>query len=207
MRKLDFKKNHFEFEQWIIWYGNFLKRLIEARKVVKSKFEKMELVEALVLRCAVRWEVLVEDDIITSLNRDSSAYAESLGLRLRKHLTRDESEAMIIGHRYLDFKSVGDVKKFARRHLVSKYNPFETITPQIADKIDEFMIIRNLLAHYSGHGWRAYRRMMAQKYSYRRVPEPGAFLIKADPKTQEYRWSSYLINFLKCSERMRKAIL
>ena len=203
MRKADFKKNHLEFEQWIIWYGDFLKKLIESKKVVRSKFEKRELVEALVLRCAVRWEILVEDDIITSLNRDSSVYSESLGLRLRKHLTRDESEAMLIGHRYLDFKSVEDVKKFAKRNLVTRYNPFKVIPKQIADKIDEFMIMRNLLAHYSGLAWRSYRRMMAKKYHYRRIPEPGAYLVKVDPKTKEYRWSNYLVNFLRCSETMR----
>jgi len=206
MRKADFKKNHLEFERWIIWYGDFLKKLIEAKKVVTSDFEKMELVEALVLRCAVRWEVLIEDDIIASLNHDSSAYANNLGLRLRKHLTRDESEAMIIGHRYMDFKSVADVKKFAKKYLVPKYNPFEHIPSPNAEKIDEFMIFRNFLAHYSGYSKRAYRKMMVKKYSYTRVPEPGAFLIKVNPKTHAYRWSDYLVNFLRCSEKMRLAI-
>lgn len=206
MRKADFEKNHIEFESWIIWYGNFLKKLIETKRVVRTQFEKKELIEALVLRTAVRWEVLVEDDIITSLNRDSSAYADFMGLRLKKHLTRDESEAILIGHRYLDFRSVGDIKSFTKKYLVPTYNPFEAITPQIAEKIDEFMIVRNLLAHYSGHSWRAYRGMMAKKYEYKRIPEPGAFLIKPNPKTGTYRWTDYLTNFLRCSERMRKKV-
>lgn len=206
MRKIDFEKNHIEFEDWIIWYGNFLQKLIEAKKVVKTKFEKLELIEALVLRCAVRWEVLVEDDIITSLNRDSSVYANNLGLHLRKHLTRDESEAIIIGPRYLDFKSVNNINSFGKKYLVPAYNPFTAITPKIAEKIDEFMTIRNLLAHYSSYAWRTYRKMMIKK-SYKRIPEPGSFLIAVSPRTGAYRWSDYLINFLECSKKMRKKVV
>ena len=82
MRKIDFKIQHDEFEDWLVWYGDFIKKLIEARNVVKTKFEKLEILEALVSRCAVRWEVLIEEDIITSLNRDSSAYAKAVALAL-----------------------------------------------------------------------------------------------------------------------------
>jgi hypothetical protein len=90
MRKADFTKNHDEFEWWVLWYGDFLKRVIEAKRVIRTRFEKQELVEAMVLRCAVRWEFLVIEDIITSLNRDSTAYAKALNLRLRRHPSRDE---------------------------------------------------------------------------------------------------------------------
>lgn len=205
MRKADFEKNHIEFEYWIDWYGDFLVKLIETKHVVKTKDEKLELVEALVLRCATRWEVLVEADIIASLNRDLSAYADTVGLRLKKHLSRDESEAIIIGHRYLD-KSVGNTKTFAKKYLVSQYNPFQAITSKMEKRIDEFMTMRNLLAHYSHYAWRKYRKMMTEKYSYKRVPEPGAFLITANPRTGAYRWSDYLVSFLQCSEKMRKAV-
>ena len=95
MRKADFNTNHTEFENWTVWYGSFLKRLIEAKRIIKTKEEKLELVEALVLRCAVRWELLVEKDIVTSLNQNSSAYASALNLRLRKHFSWDECKAML----------------------------------------------------------------------------------------------------------------
>jgi len=78
MRKANFDTSHTEFETWIMWYGDFLNRLISAQRIVRTKIEKLELLEALALRCAVRWEVLVKEDIITSLNRDSSAYASAL---------------------------------------------------------------------------------------------------------------------------------
>jgi hypothetical protein len=132
MKKANFDTSHTEFETWIMWYGNFLKRLIEAQRIVRTKVEKLELVEALVLRCAVRWEVLVQEDIITSLNRDSSAYASALGLRLRKHLSRDECKATLVGHRYLDFRSVADIKRFGKNYLSSAHNPFRAISSRCA---------------------------------------------------------------------------
>lgn len=165
------------------------------------------MIEALVLRCAVRWERLVESDILASINRDSSGYSKKLGLSLRKHLTRDECEAIIIGHRYLDFKSVNDVKNFANKFLVKKYNPFVAITKDIEDKIDEFMLMRNLLTHYSSYTWRSYKQMMTKKYFYKKIPEPGAFLIKINRKNKNvYRWGEHIINFIDCSERMRKGV-
>jgi len=206
MRKANFATSHTEFETWIMWYGNFLRRLIEAQRIVRTKGEKLELVEALVLRCAVRWEVLVQEDIITSLNRDSSGYASALGLRLRKHLSRDECKAMLVGHRYLDFRSVADIKRFGKNYLSSAHNPFRAISSQCAEKIDEFMTMRNVLAHYSDFAWRSYHRFMQSKYNYKRVPEPGEFLIRPNTRSHEYRGSEYLRAFLQCSEDMRAAV-
>jgi len=204
LRKVSFHNNNDEFETWIVWYGDFLARILDAKRVIKNKFEKLELVEAFVLRVAVHWEILVEDDIIASLNRDSSVYSSELGLRLRKHLTRDESEAILIGHRSLDFKSVGDAKKFAKRYLVDRYNPFKLIPKDIASKIDRFFVIRNYLAHYSSSSKRAYTRMIKNFYGLRKIPEPGNFLIAISKKTGNYRWSDLFITFLECSQKMRQ---
>jgi hypothetical protein len=206
MRKSTFKTTHIRFSRWIVWYGDFLKRLIEARRVVRTKQEKLELVEALVHRVTVRWEVLVLEDIVTSLNRDSSKYAESLGLRLRTHLTKDECQAMLTGHRYLDFKSVGEIKDFGRKYLTPKCNAFRAIPQHASDLIDEFMVMRNFLAHYSPYARRSYERLMRGKYHYERVREPGAFLVTLDQSTQEYRWSKYLRAFFEASKEMLKAV-
>ncbi len=69
------------------------------------------------------------------------------------------------------------------------------------------MIMRNFLAHYSRYAWRSYRKMMARKYSYKRITEPGAFLITANSRTDAYRWNDYLVNFLECSEKMRSIVM
>jgi hypothetical protein len=202
MRKDNWDSNHDEFERWIIFYGDFLKRILDAKKVIKTRFEKLELIEAFVLRVAVRWELLVEQDVIASLNHDSSKYSEELGLKLRKHLTHDECEAILIGHRYLDFKSVDDVKNFAKKYLVDKYNPFRLIQPEQCKDINHFFVIRNLLAHYSSSAWRSYRKMMTTQFGFKKVPEPCEFLIACDNK-DNFRWSNYFITFLECSKKMR----
>ena len=93
MRKSDFRKNHDEFENWIEWYGDFAFTLVNAKRVISRKFE---VLEALVLRVATRWENLVEQDIVISLNRDSSAFAIALDLRLPRHPSRDECEAVFL---------------------------------------------------------------------------------------------------------------
>ena len=206
MKKSDFKTSHQEFEWWISWYGDFLYKIVEAKRVIKTKYEKTELVEAFVLKVATVWENLVEEDIITSLNRDCSVYGEYLGLRIRKHLNRDECRAIIIGHNYLDFKSIGNLKSFAKKYLAPAQNPFAAITSQATKKIDEFMIMRNVIAHYSDLAWRSYNKKMKEEYNYKRVPEPGDFLIAVDTRTNEYRWSKYFGTFLKCSEKMRNSV-
>ena len=99
MKKASFSKNHRDFENSIDWYGNFLDRQIP----VMSQIDLYELLETFVLRIAARWEVLVVEDLITSLNRDSSKYSAEIGLNIGKHLTKDQSEAILIGHRYIDF--------------------------------------------------------------------------------------------------------
>ena len=205
MKKADFNTCHIEFLSWIDWYGDFLHRLIESKRVVRTKFEKLELLEAFILRCAVRWEILVREDIITSLNHDSSVYAKVLNLRLRKHLSRDECKAILYGYRYLDFRSVEEVKSFGRKYLVPKFNPFEAIARAEAQKINEFLTMRNLLAHYSDLAWRSYYTFMKNRYRYKRIPQPGDFLI-ATARSGEYRWSEYFRAFARASDDMMKKV-
>jgi len=143
---------------------------------------------------------------MASLNRDCSRYAETLGLRLRQHLSRDECEAILLGHRYLDFRSVGDIKRFGKRYLVPRWNPFGAITGQQARTIDDFFLIRNYVAHYSSYARRAYRAMLERRHHFRRIPEPGPYLMATDRKTGQYRWGTYLVVFLQCSQNMLDAV-
>ena len=138
MRKADFKKNHYEFDSIVHWYADFIYRLVRAKAIVKTKAEKEEVVEALCLKVTAMWERLVEADLMVSLNRDPSRYADALGLSLRKNLSWDEIEAILIGHKYLDFRSVQDIRSFAREYLVPRYDLFKVITRQMAKRIDDF---------------------------------------------------------------------
>jgi len=200
MKKASFDKNHREFEGWMDWYGQFLDKHLH----VLSQFEQYEVLEAFVLRIAVRWEVLVIQDIIASLNRDSSKYSAEIGLNLKKHLTRDESEAILIGHKYIDFKNTQQAIDFSKRHLVDKLNPFKLINSNISKKIDQFFTMRNYLAHYSSYAERKYKRMIIKEYKLTRIYEPGAFLSKVDKKTKIYRWADFITTFIRCSQSMKK---
>jgi len=206
MRKCSFEKNHREFEGWIRWYGQFISKLVLAKHVVRTKLQKLELMEALVLRCVVRWEVLVEQDIVASLNRDTSTYSAQTGLSLRKHLTRDECEAILVGHRYVDFRNVGAVKDFGKHYLSPKYDPFSAIPSKLATRIDDFICMRNLLAHYSKLAARTYQNRLAKRFSLRRIPEPGEFLNAVNPKSGMFRRDEYLHAFVETSELMVKAV-
>jgi hypothetical protein len=206
MKKASFRTNHREFDEWINWYGRFILKLLSAQRVVRYKVEKLELVEALIHRVTVRWEVLVTRDIIISLNRDSSHYAAALGLRLRKHLTMDECEAILTGFRYLDFKSVGDVKGFGKKYLVERLDPFRSISSTHSKAIDEFLTTRNCLAHYSRRSWHAYRHALKSNHGLRRIPEPGEFLVSVNRQTHRFRWDEYLQSFLGASEQMLNSV-
>ena len=206
MRKADFRNNHEEFDDWIWWYSDFVGELVTDRRIVLSKAEKRELIEATVHRVCARWDALVEADIITSLNRDSTRYTKELGLTLRKHLTRDECEAVLFGHRYLDFRSVGEIKSFGKRYLDPRYNPFDVIPTSIAKTIDDFFIIRNVLSHYSRYAQRRYERRLKAKHTFARLPQPGDYLLAVDRAAEMMRWTRYLEAFMDASEVMRKRV-
>ncbi len=205
MNKSSFFRYHKEFLTWVIWYGDFLKKINDAKKIIPTNYQKAETTEAFVLRIAARWENLCVEDVITSLNLDSNVYAKALNLRLRKHLTRDECKAILYGHRYIDFKSVGDLKKFGKNYLNPIYDPFSGIQKKESEKIDEFFTIRNFLAHYSEFSKRSYRKMMIEKYKYLKVPEPGYFL-NSITRDGYFRWSDYLVSFQNASADMMKII-
>ena len=203
MKKASFRKNHKNLEKWIDWYGNFLEKYL----YILSLPEQYELLEAFVLRIATRWEVLIIQDTIIGLNHDSSKYSSEIGLDLKIHLTRDESEAILIGHRYIDFKGVGDVKSFAKKYLTDKFNPFKFIDNNISKKINQFFTIRNYLAHYSSFSKRKYKAMIIKDYKLRKTYEPGMFLLKIDKITKLYRWVEFIKVFLKASTLMKKVYL
>lgn len=206
MRKTDFRNNHQKFDDWIWSFNDFIGDLVTDRRGGFSKSEKRELIEASVHRVCARWDNLVELDVVTSLNRDSTRYAKELDLRLRKHLTRDECQAVLFGHRYLDFRSVGDIKTFGKKHLIPTNNPFAAISPKIGETIDDFFVIRNLLSHYSRYAQRRYERRLRKKHTFKRLPQPGDYLLAVDRSTKMMRWTGYLEAFMDASEVMRKRV-
>jgi hypothetical protein len=183
MRKASFKSNHGYFDQELTNYGTFIKRLIE--NAVRTKDARCALVEAFILRCAASWESLVDEDIITSLNRDSSQYSQALDLRLRKLLSYDECKAMLHG-------------------IARNQNPFPAVRPTNRSKIDEFLTARNCVAYRSDFAWRKFERMMKGTCLYKRVPEPSGF--KNAVENGRSRWEGYLGFFLQASKDMLASV-
>jgi hypothetical protein len=205
MNKSSFKKNHEAFDTSMNIYRDMLNRFLCTPSIIRTRQEKHEIVEAFVLRCSVRWELLMTWDILTSLNRDSSQYATALGLKLRQHLPYDECKAILYGPRFLDFKGTQDVLSFSRKYLVPALNPFPAIG-SYKRKIDEFLLIRNLLAHQSDVSLRSYRKLLTDVYEYKRVPEPGTFLTAINALGR-YTWEGYFAIFLKVSQDMLASVV
>ena len=204
MRKADLAKNHDWFERDMQWYIDFLARTIGAQRVIRTKEDKTEIVEAFILRICAIWEAFVEAQLINCVNLDCSKLAEHLRLDLQKHMSRATCEAVLIGDRYLDFRSVADIKNFAKKVLCGDNNPFKLIPNSTAKKIDEVYVMRNYLSHYSGKSKRVLRQMYENSYKLKNFREPGDFLLAWDKG--EFRLVPYIKAFLDASEQMRGVI-
>jgi hypothetical protein len=149
MRKANLAKNHEWFERDMHWHIDFLARMLGAQRVVKVE-DKFEIIESSVIRICALWEAFVEDELVDCLNLDCTKFSEYLQLDLPPHLKRPLCEAILIGHRYLDFKGVDDIRSFARKVLPDEVNPFRLIRNPTAKKIDELYIMRISCFHMVG---------------------------------------------------------
>jgi len=200
MRKADLAKNHDDFEDNMGWYIEFLERMLDQ---VKEEDDFVVILESLVIRLCAIWEAFVDDEMIACLNIDSSKCKEELQLRLPKHLSKDLCEAILVGHGYMDFKSVGDIRNFAGRVLPDDVNPFKKIrTNPTAKRIDELYVMRNYLSHYSSKSRRTLHKMYQTAWHLKKFREPGNFLLAYYGK----RLFQYIDAFLDASKQMRAII-
>ena len=202
MRKADLGKNHKDFEDDMDWHIEFLTRTLGAKHIIRTKADKVEVVESSVIRICALWEAFVEEELIDCLNIDSTRFSEYLGLGLPKNLSRNLCEAILIGHRYLDFKSVGDIKGLAKKLLPDHANPFQLIKSSTAKRIDEAYLMRNYLSHYSSKSKRALRQMYKKSYNLNRFRKPGDFLLSVEGQ----RLVRYVKAFWDASKQMRRII-
>jgi hypothetical protein len=204
MRKTSLRRTLDEFDDSLSTYAGFTQKIASAQRVIRYKWEKTELLEAFALRLVTLWEVFVEDVLVACLNRDTSRYAQSYGLSLRKHLSADECRAMLTGVRYLDFRSVGDLQRVARQTLV--VNPFTAIPRATSRKIDELIVMRNYLSHYSGRAKRALAEVYRNTYRMQRFREPGNFLWADTRRGGQMRFGVYLNALRDAASVMRAAL-
>lgn len=206
MRKGDVKVTLENFELAMTWYTLFLQNILGAQRVVKTAREKKELLEAFVFKIVATWDIFVEDLLVDCLNRDSSAYARYMRLNLRKHLSRSECQAMVVGLGYLDFRGISDLTKVANNILTPANNPFRSIPKSAEKKIDEFFAIRNYLAHYSIPAKRRLMTIYEERYDLKNFRAPGDFLYASRGRDGQIRFGDYVDAFSEASRAMGKAL-
>lgn len=213
MLKSSLKSEFDDFFICINEYTDLLFKIFEAKEVIIPPEKRREILteillsekkhihEAFVLKIYVAWEVLVENLLIECLSRDPSKYAEYKGIRLAKRLTKDVCRCLISGLGYFDFKDTGDLKGKANNILIPKSNPFAKIPRDAGNKIDEFCVIRNYLAHYSESSRQSLIRMYKNKYSLT-FREPGDFFFEFDKQNKQIRFANYTNAFMKAADEM-----
>jgi len=204
MKKSSTEKTFDNFETWLYTYTVFLNKILNAKRVVATKWEKEELLEAFVLRVVSVWEIFVENLIIDCLNKDTTKYGSYMDLRLPKNLPRAQCEAMLNGLAYLDFPNVGSLKSTARHVLVPTSNPFQAIPKAAERRIDEFLRMRNYLAHYSTRSRRALKDAYRRNHGLIVFREPGHFLYASRGKGGQPRFGDYVDSFFDAAKTMRK---
>lgn len=177
MRKADLGKNHDPFETAIARYRGFMSRVVDAKRVIKTKTEKQDVAESVLLRLCANWERFVDEHLVDCVNVDHSQLNEFLGVTIPRHPSRNVCQAVLFGGAYKDFRSFGDLKGFTKKVLPDASNPFLAVSTAHGQKMDEAFKIRNYLAHYSAASRRALERLYKDAYKLRRFEEPGRFLL------------------------------
>ena len=202
MRKSSFEDTFDRFFYWINWYTDLLVKVTEDKRVISFANEKKEIYEAFVLKICATWEIFVEELLVNCLNRDTSQYADYKAVKIPKNLSSNVCMCLITGLGFFDFKSAGDIKGIAKKILVNKFNPFPAIPKKDAARIDEFLIIRNYLAHYSAKSKQSLMCIYKKNYDFKNFREPGDFLFANDKQTKQIRFANYIDSFLNAADEM-----
>ena len=200
MKKADLKKNHETFDQALARYRAFIKKIIEAQRVIGSTQEKRDVAESVVLRLCAHWERFVDGHLVDCVNRDYSQLSSFFGVTIPKHPSMDLCQALLFGEKYRDFKSFGDLKGFTKKVLPETSNPFLQISDAHGKRIDEVYKIRNYLSHYSARARRSLNDMYKREYKMQRFLEPGQFLLAFNAR----RLWNYFRAFEGASADMKK---
>ena len=195
MRKASPELSLRSYQEGIDAVLDLLSKVVSCDRLTFSAADKRELAEALVFKVTAEWEVLVEELFVDLMNKDNSQYAETIGVSLPKHQTRDQCQAMLIGTGYFDFKNCGDLKGLAKNYLVTNLNPFRALSASTSQKVDELFVIRNYLGHYSIRAEKKLANMYRNRYGMQRVSEPGRFLL-ARTRGNRIRFQDFLDAFV-----------
>lgn len=102
-------------------------------------------------------------------------------MNLPKTISYDECVAYLNGLGYFDLKSASNLKSIGRKILTDKKNPFQNISSESKNNIDDFYSLRNYVAHKSSKSKRTLIKTYS-KYKQNEFIEVGDFLLS---KTDE----------------------
>jgi len=124
MRKADLEVNHRELDAAIGRYRGFMEKAISAQRVIRTRQEKCDLAESVLLRLLANWERFIDEQLVDCVNIDHSQLSEYLGVSIPAHPSKNICEAILFGGGYRDFPSYGALKGFSKKILPEASNPF-----------------------------------------------------------------------------------
>lgn len=149
-----------------------------------SKYEISEIIEAFTIKSVCDWEWYIERMLCETLKKDTTKLSETLDLDLPKKISTDECFAFLNGLNYFDLKNATNLKTLSKKILVDEYNPFLKISNEAKNKIDEFYIIRNYVAHKSKKSKKSLMNIY-KKYNILDFLEAGEFLLSKENKNSK----------------------
>ena len=154
-------------------------KILSLRNKLFSDFEASEVVEAFTIKMICDWEWYSERIICECLKNDTSMLSREIGLILPVTITTDECMAYLNGLGYFDLKSCSNLKSIAKKVLTKELNPFANIGNEAKNKIDDFYIFRNYVAHKSIKAKKALIKTY-EKYNQIDFQEVGEFLLNKE---------------------------
>lgn len=156
-------------------------KVLMLRDKLFSNYEASEIIEAFTIKTICDWEWYIEKMICECLKDDTSQLAKQLELNLPKSISIDECVAYLNGLGYFDLKNVSNLKSIGKKILTKSNNPFEKISNESKNHIDDFYALRNYVAHRSNKSKKTLMNIF-QKYNQKEFVEVGQFLLE---KTQK----------------------
>ena len=145
------------------------------RERVFPPWVRWDMTGGLALLTAAEWEWLVETLLVDLLNRDSSRFAETTGFKVRRNLPREECRAILHGLGYFNARDFADLRGKAKRILTDPNNPFQGVRGRPRERLDDLLVLRNLIAHQSPIATRRAKNVY-QKWDITTEMQPGRFL-------------------------------
>ena len=175
-------------------------KVLALRGKVFSDFEASEIFEAFTIKSICDWEWYAEKMICECLKDDTTQLSKELDLTLPKSISIDECIVYLNGLGYFDLKNVSNLKSIAKKILVNNKNPFQKISSEARNHIDDFYALRNYVAHRSNKSKKTLIRIY-NKHNQTEFIEVGEFLLNKssnDKKTirfQDFGSSFWLASF------------